>query len=114
MSKGTYDARQYWDQRLDRIWSLQGVGLKAFSASYNRWLYRVRHRVFHRAVRAMDLDPRDARVLDVGPGVGFYVQRWLRLGADVTGVDIADSAVRRLRTTFPDATSSGGTSPAQC
>lgn len=103
MSTSGYNARTYWDRRLEQTWSLQGVGLRSFSTGYNRWLYRVRHRIFHRAVREMDLDPRGAEVLDVGPGVGFYTQRWLRLGAAVTGVDIADSAVRRLRLRLPAA-----------
>lgn len=98
-----YDARSYWDRRLDRDWTLQGVGLKGLSLAWNRWLYRVRSSVFGRAVGWMDLDPAGARVLDVGPGVGFYTQRWLERGADVTGVDIADSAVRQLRERFPRA-----------
>lgn len=104
MSGSSYDARRYWDRRLEATWSLQGVGLKHFSTGYNRWLYRVRDRVFRRTVRTMSIDPRGARVLDVGPGTGFYTRRWLRLGARVTGVDIADSAVRRLRVQFPGAT----------
>jgi 2-polyprenyl-3-methyl-5-hydroxy-6-metoxy-1,4-benzoquinol methylase len=95
-----FDARDYWDRRLDATWSLQGVGLKNLSASYNRWLYRVRDRVFRRAVGDLDVDPRGARVLDIGPGVGFYTARWLDLGAQVTG---ADSAVRRLGERFPAA-----------
>ncbi len=103
MDRGTYDARAYWDRRLDRTWSLRGVGLRGSSAAYNRWLYRVRHRTFHRVVRSLGIDTVGARVMDIGPGVGFYVQRWLRLGADVTGVDIADSAVRRLEERFPEA-----------
>ncbi|MDP9466175.1 MAG: FkbM family methyltransferase [Actinomycetota bacterium] len=102
MSKSDYDARSYWDQRLDRDFSLRGVGVTNFSRQYNAWLYRVRDRVFRRALATIDVDPSGARVVDVGPGVGFYVQRWKRLGADVTGVDIADSAVRRLRQSHPD------------
>jgi SAM-dependent methyltransferase len=98
-----FDSRRYWDRRLAGTWSLQGVGLKGLSRSYNTWLYRVRDRVFGRMIAVTDVDPRGAEVLDIGPGVGFYTQRWLRLGARVTGVDIADSAVNRLRTRYPAA-----------
>lgn len=98
-----FDARSYWDRRLDRTWGLQGVGLKGVSRAYNRWLYRVRDRVFHSAVADLDIEPDGARVLEVGPGIGFYISRWLQLGASVTAVDIADSAVERLRLRFPTA-----------
>ncbi len=101
MAQDGYDARTYWDRRLDRDFTLRGVGVRNLSRQYNTWLYRVRDRVFRRAVRVLDVDLRGAKVLDVGPGVGFYVQRWSRLGADVTAVDIADSAVRQLRGRFP-------------
>ncbi len=103
MSATDHDPREYWDARLDRNWTLQGVGVLALSAGYNRWLYRARARVFNRIVSLLDVDLNGSRVVDVGPGVGFYVQRWQRLGARVTGIDVADSAVRRLREKFPTA-----------
>jgi SAM-dependent methyltransferase len=103
MSETGYDARKYWDRRLHRDWTLHGVGLLALSHSYNRWLYRVRDRVFRRAVAVTDLSDVPApRILDVGPGVGFYIARWKQRGATVTAVDIADSAVRKLQAAHPD------------
>ena len=42
-------------------------------------------------------------MLDIGSGTGFYVDRWLRLGADVTGVDLTEVAVERLTAAYPDA-----------
>jgi SAM-dependent methyltransferase len=103
MGRSSFDSRTYWDRRLDKTWGLRGVGLVGVSRGYNTWLYRVRSRVFHRVVRSLDVDPRGAKVLDVGSGVGFYTSRWQRLGAQVVGVDIADSAVRRLRLRNPSA-----------
>ena len=98
-----FDARTYWTLRLERNWSLQGVGLTKQSLSYNRWLYRVRDRVFRRALAVTDLVAvTTPKVLDVGPGVGFYVERWRRRGADVTAIDIADSVVERLGRDHPD------------
>ena len=42
-------------------------------------------------------------MLDVGAGTGFYVARWHSLGADVTGLDLTDVAVRELSECFPAA-----------
>ena len=48
-------------------------------------MYRIRGEVFDRAV-ARHLGPTvSGTVVDVGSGTGFYVDRWLRLGAKVTG-----------------------------
>ncbi|MBI3538685.1 MAG: class I SAM-dependent methyltransferase, partial [Candidatus Eisenbacteria bacterium] len=41
--------------------------------------------------------------LDVGCGTGFWVERYLRRGAEVTGIDIAPTAIARLRDRFPEA-----------
>jgi SAM-dependent methyltransferase len=43
------------------------------------------------------------RVLDVGSGTGFYIDRWHELGvSSVTGADLTETAVERLRHRYPD------------
>jgi 2-polyprenyl-3-methyl-5-hydroxy-6-metoxy-1,4-benzoquinol methylase len=103
VTRASFDPRTYWDRRLDRTWSLQGVGLVGVSRSYNTWLYRVRDRIFQRMIARTDVDPRGAKVLDVAVGVGFYTERWLAMGAELTGIDIADSSIRRLALRHPEA-----------
>ena len=69
---------------------------------FNRWAYRARRRAFMRALRSVD-GGRPRRVLDVGSGKGFYVERWRELGAtEISGCDLSPSAVRTLRERFPD------------
>jgi SAM-dependent methyltransferase len=103
MATTEYNARQYWDKRLGRDWSLRGVGMRQLAHSYNQWMYRVRRRVFRRTVRASRLDVANSEVLDIGSGTGFYIELWRSLGArQVNGMDIADSAVANLREKFPD------------
>jgi SAM-dependent methyltransferase len=94
------DARSYWEDRLGRNAGAEGVGHAGLGEGFNGWLYRVRREVFLREV-----GPRvkpAPRVLDIGSGAGFYVERWHELGASrVTGSDIAEVAVERLRARFP-------------
>jgi SAM-dependent methyltransferase len=68
-------------------------------------MYRVRGEVFDRVVDELGpLGERGpARVLDVGAGTGFYIDRWLARGATVTGVDLTEVSVRTLRERFPAA-----------
>jgi SAM-dependent methyltransferase len=94
--------RSYWEARLDGAYSLDGVGWLGLGEPFNRWMYRVRRRLFLNRMRPL-VHGRPLDVLDVGSGTGFYVERWLELGADsVTGSDITSTAVDRLRGRFPD------------
>lgn len=97
-----FDTRRYWDKRFKKEWNLHSVGMLRLAHSYNRWMYRVRRDGFRRTVRDLPLDLANADILDIGSGTGFYVNLWRRFGAGkVTGVDIADSAVERLRKHHP-------------
>jgi SAM-dependent methyltransferase len=95
-----FDPERYWSQRLEESFSLAGVGWLGLGEHYNRWMYAVRRRVFRRSLRGR-VSP-DARVLDVGSGTGFYIERWGELGVrDITGSDLTSVAVTRLRARFP-------------
>ncbi|HZG96161.1 MAG TPA: glycosyltransferase, partial [Mycobacteriales bacterium] len=100
---GAADGAAVEPAAVDAAAPVAGVGVRTQSHSYNEWLYRVRDRVFRRALAKTDVRAvARPRVLDIGPGVGFHVERWKKLGADVTAVDIADSAVRQLAEKHPD------------
>jgi SAM-dependent methyltransferase len=97
-----FDPRSYWDRRLRRNWTLHGVGLLAATPAWNQALYRVRRHVFQRVAAALDMDLTNASVLEVGPGTGFYLRQWKKQGVrDLSGVDIAASAVAQLGKKFP-------------
>ncbi|HEU0023315.1 MAG TPA: class I SAM-dependent methyltransferase, partial [Thermoleophilaceae bacterium] len=92
--------RAYWEERLSRAYSLDGVGWFGLGEPFNRWMYAVRRRLFLRRIGPL-VEPA-AEVLDVGSGTGFYVERWLELGVrSVTGSDLTGTAVERLQARFP-------------
>jgi SAM-dependent methyltransferase len=98
-----FDPRTYWDTRLRRDWTLHGVGLLAATTSWNEALYRVRGRVFRRVAATLETDLTEARVLEVGPGTGFYLEQWKKQGVRaLNGLDIAASAVAQLSEKFPE------------
>lgn len=96
-----YEPERYWSERLGAHFDLHGTGHLAYSVRYNRWLYRAKHRALRRALAPV---PRGACALDVGSGTGWVVERLLEHGATVTGCDIVEPAVTRLRGAFPDVT----------
>ena len=109
-SPGTpFDNKEYWETRLREHYTLAGVGYLRLGRRYNEWMYRIRGEVFDRVVDGLGSGERGAgsgwpggSVLDVGAGTGFYVDRWKRLGARVTGLDLTDVAVEELSRCFPD------------
>lgn len=100
-----FDNRGYWESRLREHCSLAGVGYLRLGRRYNEWMYRVRGEVFDRIVErvAKREERRGWHVLDVGAGTGFYVDRWLGMGAEVTGLDLTEVAVEELTRSFPHA-----------
>ncbi len=97
-----YQNDRYWNQRLEKDFSLSGVGHAAVGLSFNRWAYRVRRAVLLRTLRAANITIKNSRILELGFGTGFYLDLWQSQGAThVTGFDITDIAVKAAHERFP-------------
>lgn len=98
-----FDPKAYWESRLRDHYGLHGVGFLRLGRRYNAWLYKVRRKVFLRRMRALGIDFSKVDALDVGSGVGFYLDRWRELGVrSTTGSDITEVATEQLRRSHPD------------
>jgi hypothetical protein len=51
-----FNAKEYWEKRLKTNWGLQGVGCLGYGKYYNKWLYRVRAKIFNDSIRAVNLN----------------------------------------------------------
>jgi len=99
-----YQPKEYWQQRLARDFSLGGVGYLGLGRILNSYLYRLRVVAVDRAIKRWKIDVRGKSILDVGCGTGFWLEYWSRRGAaELSGVDIAEVAIDRLRQRFPNA-----------
>jgi 2-polyprenyl-3-methyl-5-hydroxy-6-metoxy-1,4-benzoquinol methylase len=94
----SYSPKSYWEDRLRRRFDLTGVGHIGFGPAYNRWLYASKRRCIEKYFDGVDLHGKS--VLDVGCGTGFFVRWYLEKGASVTGIDITETSVARLREQF--------------
>lgn len=93
----------YWESRLSAGEGLSTVGHQALGEPFNAWAYRARGRAFRKVVRPHIGPSGPGRVLDVGSGTGFYIERWRELGAkSITGSDVTEVAVSRLERRYPD------------
>jgi SAM-dependent methyltransferase len=102
MENKSFNPDNYWEDRLHKIGGLEGVGFKKLGQSFNKWAYKVRKHVFLKQVKKLGVNFKDAAVLDIGSGTGFYIQAWRELQVkNITGVDITPTSVENLKKTFP-------------
>jgi ubiquinone/menaquinone biosynthesis C-methylase UbiE len=97
-----FDARKYWDERLNDHYDLVGVGDISLGMNYNKWSYKVTRKILVRLFKKYSAGFENKKVLDIGPGTGFVVNVWKSLNKDLTGVDISATAVRNLKAQFPE------------
>lgn len=97
--------REFWNERIRRNPNESGVGCANVGLAYNRWLYRIRSHRFDQLVARLGRDMRQTRVLDIGSGTGFYIDKWLSAGAcQVEGLDFSPAAIELLQQRFPETT----------
>lgn len=96
-----FDAKKYWELRLESNYGLHGVGYLGLGRYYNNWLYRIRRKAFFKSVSDIRLDSASCSIIDIGSGTGFFVRLWKQLGVkSIVGTDITNISVENLRKDF--------------
>ena len=99
-----YQSKEFWEDRLGHHPDLSGTGEPGLSIAYNQACYRLREMVLERELRANGFaDLRGKRVLDIGSGVGFFVDFYSQRGAAVTAVELTQVGAELLQKKFPEA-----------
>lgn len=101
-----YDPQAFWDRTLADHFHLPGVALATFPASLNRAWYASTASSLDRLLDDEHLrgSLRERSVLDVGPGIGMWIDFWRSRGVrDIVGLDITSAGFDRLHRLFPDA-----------
>ncbi|HRF75399.1 MAG TPA: class I SAM-dependent methyltransferase [Chitinophagales bacterium] len=100
-----FDPQAYWEKRLKSNTGLTGVGYTLVGEHYNKWAYKIRKYVFNKIVTKNLKDQKNADILDIGSGSGFYIDEWLTYQPkSMTGIDITEIAVSRLSEKYTDLT----------
>ena len=102
-SAGAYDPEAFWESRLRGRFDIAAAGFRGLGKPFNEALYRQRDVVLRRAVRRYRLPIEGADVVELGPGTGFYVERWRRWKvASLVGLDITAVVPEHLSQTYPE------------
>lgn len=98
-----YVPEKYWKERLNKDFSLSGVGHLGFGLEYNIWLYKARLHVLRELLIKNKIVCKGKKVLDIGVGTGFYIKFWEKLGVEqITGIDITNKSIEELKKKYPD------------
>jgi SAM-dependent methyltransferase len=94
----TTEVRDYWDRHIhDLEITRHPVGSRGFFDDLDQYHFEK----LHHLLRLVDFDGyRGRSVLEVGCGAGVDLARFAKGGAEVTGVDLAPSAIELARANF--------------
>jgi SAM-dependent methyltransferase len=99
------EVRAYWDHRIHDLEITQHpVGSRGFFDDLDQYHFEK----LHHLLRLVDFEGyAGRRVLELGCGAGVDLARFAKGGADVTGVDLAPSAIALARANFEQQALSG-------
>jgi SAM-dependent methyltransferase len=98
-----FEESSYWKERVTVDADLAVVGHRSLGRGYNEFIYRRRTECLLDALNRLNVKPSQCNVLDLGCGSGYYAAFWKAIGVtELTGIDIADAAIGRLRAKFPE------------
>lgn len=102
MSSGVYDPTNYWENRLQTDFDLDGVGFQKRGLSLNKWMYKSMLYSLKNALDKHKLEIEGKSICEIGCGTGFYLPFWIsQKPSMITGWDITSISVQRLVKKFP-------------
>jgi len=90
------DLKSYWDDRIESGDRYSSIGRISYPKEVNRYAKNIAKEPIQQACDNNDLDLKGQQVLDSGCGTGIYSKFYSDLGAEVTGFDFSESAIREI------------------
>ena len=100
-NKSVYDPDRYWNERLEKDFSLAGVGHSSVGLRFNRWAYKVRKKVLMRTLQEFDISLKNEKILELGCGAGANIRFFEELGCEYWGIEGSPTIVARLHSKYP-------------
>jgi glycosyltransferase involved in cell wall biosynthesis/phospholipid N-methyltransferase len=96
-----FNYKNYWTQRLNSNFNIQGVGYLGLGEIYNKLLYHNRVDLLDEVLNKAFDDTSNLRVMELGPGIGVFTEYFHMKGVEeYDAVDIVEKAVIELSSKF--------------
>ncbi len=98
-----FSYKDYWNQRLNSRFNIEGVGYIGLGEIYNRFLYRSRIDLLEGVTNKAFDNISDKRVLELGPGIGIFTEYFHNKGVkDYSAIDIVEKSISELSSKYED------------
>lgn len=88
----------YWNNRLNRNFSIEGVGYKGLGNIYNRHMYSIRLEILNYLISMLYQNIKDMDILEFGPGTGIFTEFFYqRKSNSYSAVDISRKSINELK-----------------
>jgi glycosyltransferase involved in cell wall biosynthesis len=96
-----FSYKNYWNQRLNSNFNIQGVGYFGLGEIYNNLLYQNRMDILESVLNITFDEFPDKRVLELGPGIGIFTGYFHEKGIkDYFAIDIVERAITELNSKY--------------
>lgn len=97
----SFDYVEYWNNRLNLNFNIEGVGYIGLGEIYNKLLYRSRIDLLDGILNKAFNETNNIRVLELGPGIGIFTEYFYRKGVQIyEAIDISSKSASELRRSY--------------
>ncbi|AZV56849.1 methyltransferase domain-containing protein [Clostridium sp. AWRP] len=96
-----FDYKQYWNDRLDNKFDIEGVGYIGLGREYNEYLYKARLYTLDKIIKKLFKKSKLTTVFEIGPGIGVFTNYFKQNGiSNYYAIDISKKSVEVLSSKY--------------
>lgn len=97
LEKEKFDYKEYWNNRLNSKFDVEGVGYIGLGQIYNEYLYKTRFEILNYIIKEIFGDINDKSILELGPGIGMFTNYFYKNNVgNYYAIDISKRSQKEL------------------
>ncbi|MCH4259678.1 MAG: glycosyltransferase [Clostridium tyrobutyricum] len=97
LEKGKFNYKEYWNNRLNNKFDIEGVGYIGLGQIYNEYLYKTRFEILNYIIEEIFENINDKSILELGPGIGMFTNYFCENNVNnYSAIDISEKSQKEL------------------